>query len=788
MSRGEGEWRLGTCQVQVKRLEFRKHLLRRCRKKSYRDAGILTSATAAYALNKFLPVLVYSDQLEGILSLSNCSLSDLTQPSCGNYQKIFTIEKLICLHGWRRWKAALNVDPDMWWTVNILCAPRGVDELALFRDVIEDGGDEIPWSDGDIYRKFRFYEDQPSIAEEWKKKLSTCKQVALSRLKGSTYIRALDKLLVFPGLGAGLELGNVEKELALRSPYEISNNYDHIFEVWNYITLGDSRVRDAVDEKTVEALELRAPMCSADRQYICDAMRTNSVFQDIEELDLRRRVESRILDLQSIIPSIKTFHANMRFFGTGTSIIRRHVLGGKMKKGKSVFDSMKELWQNPAQCIIEYEEGQFVELACPANPRFAYEQVLVAAWRHFPGLSDERPKAERRKLNEISPAQGDPCCIHNFLHSVRSLGFSSPRIESIISDTNHTPELQKASYDDGSWETFNEDSPRRRCGRPYENSFRRSMSQLFLWRLYCLRNEADACYPTSLEIQRDIILPFFKRDTAEAALASLEKVRATVERTKADLPEVTNSTEFGQSEEASSLSLPYNNPSWPRDSDPPLTESIPDYLNTPSTLLAHTQEHGGPEASKIDTAPSLRDENSGKLSYTTLVNTSIRSWDGGQPSSARSLIGMISSATPTSRFPAVRPCSWDKSDRSSRSRSLIGVVSPEGYRAPCGEVFSRNRSGHSSPPRSLIGVVPSANVGDAFGRSAGSHDSFEKNSTWTLEASSPSSPADAYPTKLPDHTSPPLLGFTGRQIAFVDKPTLKLLTGGSMEGLAAEYY
>lgn len=46
--------------------------------------------------------------------------------------------------------------------------------------------------------------------------LTTSKKIALGKLKETTYFHALDELLVFPGLGTGLALGNVEAELAGR--------------------------------------------------------------------------------------------------------------------------------------------------------------------------------------------------------------------------------------------------------------------------------------------------------------------------------------------------------------------------------------------------------------------------------------------------------------------------------------------------------------------------------------------------------------------------------------------
>lgn len=63
-------------------------------------------------------------------------------------------------------------------------------------------------------------------------------------------------------------------------------------------------------------------MCSVDREYSCDPMRTKSILEGIKDFNLRHRVESWILELRSTTPSIKAFHANMSYFGIGIRIVR----------------------------------------------------------------------------------------------------------------------------------------------------------------------------------------------------------------------------------------------------------------------------------------------------------------------------------------------------------------------------------------------------------------------------------------------------------------------------------
>ena len=73
-----------------------------------------------------------------------------------------------------------------------------------------------------------------------------------------------------------------------------------------------------------------------------------------------------------------------------------------------------------------------------------------------------------------------------------------------------------------------------------------------MWKLCCLDEEA-ARFPSSLAVQRDIILPFFKRDTAIAALACLKKARGMLD--------MADGADSRHSEAANDVSFPYNNPS-----------------------------------------------------------------------------------------------------------------------------------------------------------------------------------------------------------------------------------
>jgi len=524
-------YEIGICQIRVKDLEFIKQLTRRARKRKDRALAekkmenmLRLPSRKPHDLGCYLSVLVYADELNNIVAHSNSSITEIVHGQRGQYPKLFPPHKLVCLHGRRRWKATINIDPNTWWTVHLKCIPRGSEPLALFREIIEDGGDEIPWSDGDIYRKVRFYKNQASIAQWWATKLSDYKQKALSRLLDQQVLcDKLDNLLVFPGLWAGFELGNVEKELALRSVYEFSNCVDEIFQVWDFITLGNPILREAVDEDTVEGLELLAPAYNADREKVRCLMRSQAIFSDVTDPYQRQRLESRILEVKILIPGIKSLSERLRYLGIGVKIIKQHVLNG-LKRGQSIFAAMQDLWQKPTYCTIEYAEGIYLELPCPASPRLAYEHVLVIAIRNFPRLSDIRPKRENGE--KPFKAGVDTAWLYCFLRGVQRLGFNSPKIMATVSKicaAGQPPDITQRIYKE-----LQETSLKRRWGFPYTQSFECGFNQLFLCRLYLsnLSNETNTEYPTTLFIHKNIILSFFQRGTIESVLNILASSNA----------------------------------------------------------------------------------------------------------------------------------------------------------------------------------------------------------------------------------------------------------------------
>ncbi len=78
----------------------------------------------------------------------------------------------------------------------------------------------IPWSDGDIFLKIRFYQTvhKDELMEgKWWARLSPSKQRGLRQVLAHHELRgAFDRLIVFPGLWRGLTLGNFQRLLTVK--------------------------------------------------------------------------------------------------------------------------------------------------------------------------------------------------------------------------------------------------------------------------------------------------------------------------------------------------------------------------------------------------------------------------------------------------------------------------------------------------------------------------------------------------------------------------------------------
>jgi hypothetical protein len=377
-------------------------------------------------------------------------------------------------------------------------------------------------SDGENYRKLRHFEWQlrPDLAHEFMLRLSPSKRKNLTQVTNHRYFRKpdegmgtdLDKLVEFRGQWFGFELGNTRKHIATHGDEHMHSGFNRIDTVWDRITLKSLVIRRRLDEKTVRNLQLRAPFASIiDRNYITHEMDNGNLFPAVQDAMTREEIKRTLLEGREIIPSIKSFHENMKYFEIGANIIRTHIFKGKIIK-TTLYHSMSSIWKDPGIMNIEFHEGEFQQCRLPNNCKrvdWAYIQVWLAAQREFDNLGPFTPLRGRKKLPLSGSTKEQYAAL--FLRRVKLLGFSNQHIDDGLARFAQVPNpprrvsvAAERSYYDG-------ESLKRRWGKPHRAAHNVIKERLFLPQLCEIQIDRNALNPSVMFIQQDFFHTFFGR-------------------------------------------------------------------------------------------------------------------------------------------------------------------------------------------------------------------------------------------------------------------------------------
>jgi hypothetical protein len=363
---------------------------------------------------------------------------------------------------------------------------------------------QTKFSDGEVYRIIRYYQDQEDVIQDLLLTLSNGKQDGICRLlKDEDLVRAFDRLLPFRALWIGLQLGNIRNLLALHC-VELTFSYlTLIYSTWDQITLGNAAIQQAVDIQDVRNLQRRAPSASTlDRQYIIHEMDNGTLFSAIVDSNLRDAIKRAILGLEVIIPTIETFHDNIKYLSIGAKIIRTLLLG--KERVTTLYKSLRSHWLLPSVILEEFREMEVILERPEAAFHFCFLQIFVAAFRWFPNLSNSAPlKEPKRKRGSDGSihASIDTACKLQFWRRAHLLGFRTDVIGGL--SEGRVVEVPEFLAEDNSGEAME-----RRTGTPYTNSYKQFRTQLFLSNLHNAR-PGPIFNPSVMFVQRDFINAFF---------------------------------------------------------------------------------------------------------------------------------------------------------------------------------------------------------------------------------------------------------------------------------------
>ena len=408
-----------------------------------------------------------------------------------------------------------KLGPDTWWTVRLFCLPEGIDPRLLLCEEVEHDHYQTKYNDGHVFCAVMYWEEQdnPGRVDHWMSKLSPAKEKRLNTLMRCKPLKKrLKRLRVFPGLLDALELGNSDRVGHSLSLPQISRHLDHIYDVWDRITLGLPRVRRAADVPTVRRLQMLAPSASSvDRSTIQEMMHSGELFSSLKDIGLRAEVERRILQLDVLIPSVKSLHENTKYLYIVDYIMKTHLISA-LRKGESISKALNSLWSEPDDCLVEYAEGKFWKAARRPSRELSYMTMVTAALRNFPRLCDGDYMGPRCEAGENhTRATQDPVVVHRFRVLAQKVGYSvsaAPPVPSVSPPPGRGHSVVEPA----------EVSVERRWNRPFSHSARFCASGLFLPQL--AECQPMAAYPGTLFVQRDFIRSFFGEIPDLGAVAS----------------------------------------------------------------------------------------------------------------------------------------------------------------------------------------------------------------------------------------------------------------------------
>lgn len=214
---------------------------------------------------------------------------------------------------------------------------------------------------------------------------------------------------------------------------ELSHYLTHILATWETIVGRDCAAH--VDANTVASLQGRSPhSCVEDRDYITKIFVSGELFRTVTDQTARRFILDRLLQIKTIIPSIHTFLEDTKFLEPPSKILR--VLLPFDYKG-TIQEGLIRAYTLPQDGSFRVQKHENEYMSLKQLPEFgfwsAYRQLWLFALRHFPFISDVKPrKSSRGHAVDIGTKTSRECW---FLLAdlAMKVGFWSPEIQSLHS-------------------------------------------------------------------------------------------------------------------------------------------------------------------------------------------------------------------------------------------------------------------------------------------------------------------------------------------------------------------
>lgn len=307
------------------------------------------------------------------------------------------------------------------------------------------------------------------------------------------------------------------------------------------------------DNRTVKALELRAPGSSSDDVKVLRRLLENGTLFSTVDLEKREAIWKRLLSLEGIlIPSLYTFFEDLKFLRVPEKIMKSLI--EPPFKG-SLYEMMEQHFTgaNQSSHEIHFQDPETTFKLSPAQLiECGYQQLLLYPQRNFRKMIGECPRKEKDRPKPII-MEPDPVAWHKYASLASRLGFDSPAIRRLMADDPYKKyaraSLQKSclsesyTFDEVAFEScvekiastlatatkksphpvtpalvtdgVGEDLPRR-CGRFFETAYDQDRELLFLETLNSTFQNQRGKSITSFFVRRCVYFAFFGEQFTQA--------------------------------------------------------------------------------------------------------------------------------------------------------------------------------------------------------------------------------------------------------------------------------
>ncbi|QSS63937.1 hypothetical protein I7I51_00998 [Histoplasma capsulatum] len=298
------------------------------------------------ALAHRVPAAVSRQNLAAALRRANVGARELlTNPEPEMPRLCFPPGQLQGLHGRHRIAAGLEVlsPAHRWWVVDVYSDDIGDD---LKTSLIEEYSNEMPPSDGEIYRRIRQYANDGNLHGElrWKARLCSNSQTRLQSLFKNTRLRhAFDGVLGIPGHRNAMRISMLHRVMA------------------------------------VSCDELMVPRSEA--KVVRGLVTSGQIFTDFDE-DERDAIWEKLRSFGALVPSLNSFFEDFKCFESWAHCLTRLFTLGK----STVRQTMDGLWTTCS------DGGDM----CPVQTSESAFDGRHVAVRHAPLSTDaSRPKTQK---------------------------------------------------------------------------------------------------------------------------------------------------------------------------------------------------------------------------------------------------------------------------------------------------------------------------------------------------------------------------------------------------------